>query len=70
MITNKNSNVDLANLPDKEHCKKLQKKLTLMNKLYVIKHETTRDKSLISLPKSPAKLVSGVSTNVLPENPN
>ena len=37
MITKKNYNVDLANLPDKEQCKNLQKKLILLKKIYVIK---------------------------------
>ena len=37
MITNINSNVDFANLPDKEQCKYLQKKLILLKKIFVIK---------------------------------
>ena len=32
------------------------------------RQKSTRDKSLIKLPKSPAIMASGISTNILPEN--
>ena len=65
-ITNKNYNVDLANLSDKKIMFEFAKEMFFDEK--TLGNKSARDNSLIRLLCSPAILGSGTSTIFLPEN--
>ena len=67
MITNKNYNVDLASLVDKNLLFDFAKEMLFDKR--GIGNTSTRDRTLIKLLKSPAILASGVSTIFSPSNP-
>ena len=66
MITNKNYNVDLASLADKKLMYDFAKEMHF--DVRVIGNKSTPDRTLIKLLKSPAIMVSGISTVFLPSN--
>ena len=66
MITNKNYNVDLASLSDKKLMYDFAREFNFDSKAQGKK--STRDRSLIKLPKVPAVITSGVTTIFLSEN--
>ena len=68
MITNKNFNVDLASLADKKLMYDFAKEMNFDTKAQG--NKSTRDRTLIKLPKSPGLMVSasGVTTMFLSEN--
>ena len=68
LITNKNYNVDLANLADKKLMYEFAKLLYFVEK--VLGNRSTREKSLRKLLKTPAIMASEISTIILPEKPN
>ena len=68
MITNKNYNVDLANLPDKILMHEFAKEMYFDGE--ILGNKRTRDKSLVRLLKSFAIMASRISTMFLPRNPN
>ena len=68
MITNKNYNVDLANLSDKKLMYDFAKEMNF--DLKAVGKKSTRDRTLIKLLKSPAIMASGVSTIFLSSDPD
>ena len=68
MITNKNYNVDLASLQDKKIMYDFAKEMNF--DMRAQGKESTSDRTLIKLLKSPAILASGVTTIFLSENPD
>ena len=68
MITKKNYKVDLANLSDNKIMYNFAKKMYFDEKS--LGDKNTRDKSLITLLKSPAVKAPGLSTTFSPENPH
>ena len=68
IITIKNFNVDLADLPDEKIMFELGEEMYFDEK--ALGNESTRDKSLIRLVKSPAIMAPGVSTIILPGYPD
>ena len=67
MITNKNYNVGLANLSDKKLMYDFAKEMNF--DLKAQGNKSTRDRTLIKLPKSPAIIASGATRIFLSENP-
>ena len=68
MITNKNYNVDLANLSDKKLRYDFAKEMYFDVK--APSNKRTRDRTLKKLLKPPAIMVSGLSIIFLPSDPN
>ena len=68
MITFKNYNVDLDKLSDQKILFDFAKEMYFDKRALGIK--STSDKSLVTLHKSPAVVVSGISAISLPEAPN
>ena len=68
MKTIKNYKVDLASLLVKKTMYDFAKKMRFDVK--VPGNKTSRDRTLLKLPKSPAIMVSGLSTFFLPSNPD
>ena len=69
MITNKNYNVDLASLSDKKLMYDFAKEMHFDQK--ALGNKSTRDKTLIKLLKSPARMASGVPKTIfLSSDPN
>ena len=69
MITNKNYNVDLANLQDKKLMYDFAKEMHFDTK--VLGNKSTRDRTLIKILKTPAIMASGVSKTIfLSSDPN
>ena len=68
MITNKNHNVDVASLSDKKSMYDFSKEMNFDLKSQG--NESTGDRTLIKLLKSPAIMASGVSTIFLSADPN
>ena len=68
MITNSKYNVDLASLQDKKLMYDFATEMHFDTK--AVGKKSTRDKTLITLLKSPAIMASGVTTTFLSENPN
>ena len=68
MITNKNCNVDLAILSDKKLLYVFAKEMQFDERGQGKK--STRDRTLIKKPKSPAIMASGLSTILLSSDPN
>ena len=68
MITKKNYNIDLADLPDKNLMFEFAKEISFDEKVLCKKKHW--DKSLMRLIKSSAIMAPGISTLILPENPN
>ena len=63
MITNKNYNIDLANLSDKKLTYDFAKEMHFDQK--GVGNKSTRDRTLIKLLKSPAIMASGVSKTLI-----
>ena len=67
VITNKNYNVDFADLADKGKIYEFAEKSYFDER--AVGNKSTRDKSSIGILKPPAIIASGFSTKHIPENP-